>query len=138
MIDILPTHATIENRTSRQRSRTAAIALWVAQVLLAAMFLMAGGSKLAGASAMVGLFDAIGAGQSFRYVTGAVEIISGIALLVPATAVFGALLLIPTMVGAILTNVFILHASPGMPIVLLLGVAVVAWVRRRQLVNFRT
>ena len=62
---------------------------------LALMFLVAGGSKLAGVPAMVTLFDALGAGQWFRYVTGIIEVVSGLALLTPAVAVFGALLLIP-------------------------------------------
>jgi putative oxidoreductase len=133
MIDNLATDARITNGTKRQSGRAALIALWVTQVILAAMFLMAGSSKLGGAPAMVGLFDAIGIGQWFRYVTGTIEIVSAIALLLPAAAVYGALLLIPTMVGAIVTSVFIIHASPAIPLVLLLGVIAVAWTRRRQL-----
>jgi uncharacterized membrane protein len=82
---------------------------------------------------MVSLFDAIGLGQWFRYVTGTIEVTSGIALLVPAAAVFGALLLIPTMLGAIVTDVFIVRASPVVPLLLLLGAAAVAWNRRHQL-----
>ena len=85
---------------------------------------------------MVSLFDAIGLGQWFRYVTGFIEVTSGIALLVPRAAVFGALLLIPTMLGAIVTNVFVVHASPVMPLLLLLGAAAVAWARRHQLRTF--
>ena len=50
-----------------RRGRASLIALWVTQVALAAMFFMAGGSKLAGAPAMVSLFDALGLGQWFRY-----------------------------------------------------------------------
>jgi putative oxidoreductase len=112
------------------------IALWLTQVALAAIFLMAGGSKLAGVPAMVSLFDAIGLGQWFRYVTGVIEVASGIALLVPSAAIFGAMLLIPTMLGAIVTNVFIVPASPVMPLLLLLGAAAVAWARRDQLRMF--
>src|ERR1700761_5382969 len=85
--------------SSLQLGRPALIGLWVLQVALTGMFLAAGGSKLAGAPAMVTLFDAIGIGQWFRYVTGIIEIGAGIALLIPAAAVFGALLLIPTMIG---------------------------------------
>ena len=120
----------------RKRGRVALIALWVTQVALAAMFLMAGGSKLAGVPAMVSLFDAIGVGQWFRYVTGAIEVLSGIALLVPSAAIFGALLLIPTMLGALVTNLFVVPASPVMPLLLLIGAAAVAWARRRQLRMF--
>jgi putative oxidoreductase len=122
-----------QNETDPPRGRASLIALWVTQVALALMFLMAGGSKLAGVPAMVTLFDALGAGQWFRYVTGVIEVASGIALLIPAAAVFGALLLIPTMIGAIITNVFIVPASPVPPLVLLLLAAAIAWARRRQL-----
>jgi hypothetical protein len=127
------THAVTQNEISRQRGRAPLIALWLTQVALALMFLMAGGSKLAGVPAMVTMFDAIGLGQWFRYVTGVIEVISGIALLVPSAAIFGALLLIPTMLGAIVTNVFVVPASPVPPLVLLLLAAAVAWARRAQL-----
>ena len=66
-----------------QRGRGSLVALRATQVVLAAMFLMAGGSKLAGVPAMVSLFDLIGMGQWFRYVTGVIEVISGIALRPP-------------------------------------------------------
>ena len=46
---------------------------------------------------MVELFAAIGLGQWFRYVTGAIEISAAVALLIPSGASFGAILLVPTM-----------------------------------------
>jgi uncharacterized membrane protein len=127
------TYPATQNRTNRQRSRAALIALWVTQVALALLFVMAGGSKLAGATDMVRLFGQIGVGQWFRYVTGAIELTGGIALLIPSAAIFGAMLLIPTMIGAIIVNVFVVPASPVAPVVLLLLAAVVAWARRDQL-----
>ena len=130
------TRAVTRNRTDLQRGRASLIALWLTQVALALLFLMAGGSKLAGVPAMVSLFDAIGVGQWFRYVTGVIEVTSGIALLVPSAAIFGALLLIPTMLGAIVINLFVVPTSPVMPLLLLLAAAAVAWVRRRQLRMF--
>ena len=78
------------NAPTLQRGRGASIALWVSQIVLAAMFLFAGGSKLAGAPAMVNMFAAIGVGQWFRYVTGAIEAGAAIALLIPSAAPFGA------------------------------------------------
>src|SRR5258708_9994222 len=126
------TYAMTQNGTNQQRGRAALIALWLTQVALALMFLMAGGSKLAGVPAMVSLFDAIGVGQWFRYLTGVIEVTSGIALLVPSAAIFGALLLIPTMLGAVAANLF-LGQSPAAPLVLLLVAAAVAWTRRNQL-----
>jgi uncharacterized membrane protein YphA (DoxX/SURF4 family) len=110
----------------------AIIALWVTQIALAAMFLFAGSSKLIGAPAMVALFDAIGWGQWFRYVTGAIETSAAVALLIPSAAVFGAMLLIPTMIGAIATNLF-LGQSVAPPLVLLVVASAVVWVRRHEL-----
>jgi hypothetical protein len=121
------------NEITLQRGRASLIALWITQVALALMFVMAGGSKLAGVPAMVTLFGALGLGQWFRYVTGVIEVTSGILLLVPSAAIYGALLLIPTMLGAIAINLFVVPASPVAPLVLLLAAAAVAWVRRHQL-----
>jgi putative oxidoreductase len=116
-----------------RRGRAAFIALWSLQVALAGMFLLAGGSKLFGAQAMVALFNAVGIGQWFRYVTGLIEVGSAVALLVPALAVFGASALVPTMVGAVLTELFIVKDSAVLPAILLLGVLLVVWARRHEL-----
>ena len=120
-----------------RRNRVTWIALRSVEVLLAAMFLFSGGSKLAGAAAMVALFDAIGVGQWFRYVTGGIEVASAVALLVPALAPFGALALAATMIGAVTTHLFVVGGSPAVPVVLLLGALSVAWVRRDQLAQGR-
>jgi len=114
------------------RGRAAIVALWVIQVALAAMFLMAGGSKLLGAPDMVNLFAAVGLGQWFRYVTGVIEVSAAIALLIPSAAAFGALLLVATMIGAVATNLYV-GQSPAPPLVLLLVATGVAWSRRNQL-----
>ena len=132
------TRAMTQNGTNLQRGRASLIALWLTQVALAVVFVMAGGSKLVGVPAMVSVCDALALGQWFRYVTGVIEVTSGIALLVPSAAIFGALLLIPTMLGAIVTNVFVVPASPVMPLLLLLGAAAIAWARRHQLSNVLT
>src|SRR5262245_7308885 len=94
--------------SSLRRARTGRIALWALQIGLAGMFLLAGSSKLLGDPAMVGLFDAIGIGQWFRYLTGLIEVGSALALLVPSFALFGALALVATMVGAVIVHLFIL------------------------------
>jgi len=84
---------------------------------------------------MVGLFDAIGIGQWFRYLTGFIEVGSALALLVPSCAVFGALALVPSMVGAIVVHLFIVGGSPALPAILLLGPAGVTRTRRHQLLG---
>ena len=115
------------------RSRSATIALWILQVVLAAAFLVAGGAKLAGAAPMVAVYETIGVGQWFRYVTGIFEIGGAIALLTPRLSALAALWLMCIMVGAIITHVAILHTSPVGPIGLLIGLGIVAYVRRREL-----
>jgi uncharacterized membrane protein YphA (DoxX/SURF4 family) len=112
------------------RSRALTALAWVLQVAAAAMFLLAGGSKLAGALPMVQMFDVIGWGQWFRYVTGIIEVGSAILLLVPSMAVFGALALTCTMIGAIITHVTVLHTPPTGPILLLCLSGAIAWLRR--------
>jgi putative oxidoreductase len=115
-----------------QRGRGASIVLWALQIVLAAMFLFSGGSKLFGAPPMVALFDAIGWGQWFRFVTGTFEATAAVALLIPSAAVFGAVLLIPTMIGATAANLF-LGQTPIPPLLLLLVASAVAWARRHEL-----
>jgi hypothetical protein len=81
---------------------------------------------------MVQMFGTIGLGQWFRYVTGGLEVISAVLLLVPSLARFGALALAVTMVGAILTHLFIVGGSPAVPIALLAATTTIAWLRSRD------
>jgi uncharacterized membrane protein YphA (DoxX/SURF4 family) len=106
---------------------------WVLQILLALVFLAAGGAKLAGVPMMVQVFDQVGFGQWFRYVTALVEVAGAVLLLWPGRAAFGALLLSATMVGATVAHLLALHSSPA-PALVLLGLALaVLYVRRQQL-----
>jgi putative oxidoreductase len=111
-------------------NRWGRIGLWVLQILAAAAFLAAGSFKLAGNEMMVQVFGQIGIGQWFRYVTGIVEIVGAIALLVPFTAAFGGLLLAVTMLCAVGTHLFVIGGNPVPAIVLLAITASVAWFRR--------
>ena len=52
------------------------------------MFLAAGSAKLVGVQMMIDIFNTIGLGQWFRYVTGAIEVIGGILELFPSLAAF--------------------------------------------------
>ena len=77
MTTLSSTSITASQTPAIPRGRVALVALWLTQIALAAMFVFAGGLKLTGAPDMVGLFDAIGIGQWFRYVTGSIEVVSG-------------------------------------------------------------
>ena len=135
MTTLFSTAITAHQTPALPRGRVALVALWLTQLALAGMFLFVGGLKLTGAPELVGLFDAIGIGQWLRYVTGSIEVVSAVALLVPSWSAFGALLLIPTMVGAVVTHLFIVGGSAVPATVLLIGALVIAWARRDQLVS---
>ncbi|EHP90307.1 DoxX family protein [Methylorubrum extorquens] len=114
-------------------SRGVTILAWSLQILLALVFLAAGGAKLAGIPMMVQVFDLIGVGQWFRLVTGLVEVGGAVALLIPGAAAFAGLWLGCTMVGAVLAHLTILP-TPAAPAVLLLVLcAFLAWLRREQI-----
>ena len=115
---------------SPRRSRTVVGILWALQIFSAAMFLMAGVSKLAGVPMRVQMFGVIGMGQWFRYVTGTIEVVSAVLLLIPSIASYGAAALAVTMIGAIITHLFIVGGSPAVPIVLLAATTTIAWARR--------
>jgi putative oxidoreductase len=105
---------------------------WILQIVVAVMFLGAGGAKLAGAAPMVQMYDIIGIGQWFRYVTGIIEVGSALMLLVPSLAGFGAVLLACTMVGAIIAHFTVLHSAPTGPVVLLCLSGAIVWLNRAR------
>jgi putative oxidoreductase len=119
--------------TPTRAGKAVNIALWVGQLLLALAFLGASSGKLLGKPEMVGLFEAIGIGQWFRYVTGLLEATGAVLVVVPRTKALGAALLVMVMVGAVLTHLFILHNAPTAPAVLLVLAGAVVWGRRGDL-----
>jgi putative oxidoreductase len=125
-------------QTSTEVSRTGSIAnvgLWILQIAAAGMFLMAGFSKLSGNPQMVEMFEAIGFGQWFRYVTGSVEVLGAVLVLIPRTSGLGALLIVGTMLGAVATHLVIIGGSPVPALVLLIVTGIIAWGRRQRTMN---
>jgi putative oxidoreductase len=114
---------------TKQPGKVFNIILWVLQIAAAAMFLFAGAPKLLGAPQVVAVFETIGFGQWFRYLTGGLEIIGALLLLIPSLCGVGALLLTCVMVGAVGTHLFLIGGSPVPAIVLLLVMALIAWGR---------
>ena len=119
-----------EQRPSVGRGRARTVITWLLQILGAAAFVAAGGSKLAGLPQMVGLFDQIGIGQWFRIVTGLLEVMGGLMLLVPGTATYGGVMLALIMAAAAFTHVAVIGGNPVPALVLLAVTAAVAWLRR--------
>jgi uncharacterized membrane protein YphA (DoxX/SURF4 family) len=121
------------SQNSQSPTKAVKITSWVLRLLSAAAFLAAGGAKLAGVPMMVAIFEQIGAGQWFRILTGLVEVAGAIAILLPATVAFGAVLLAVTMVCAVFTHLAVIGGNPIPAIVLLAITSTVAWLHRRSL-----
>jgi uncharacterized membrane protein YphA (DoxX/SURF4 family) len=126
------TISTGSQRTTTAR-RAGTIVLWALQVALAVAFAGAGLAKLAGDTQMVLMFSQIGAGQWLRYLVGALELAGAIGLLLPRLAGLAALGLAALMIGATVTNLLVLNASPAPSLGLLLAAGLIAWIRRDQL-----
>jgi uncharacterized membrane protein YphA (DoxX/SURF4 family) len=106
------------------------IVTWVLTVLLALAFLGAGGAKLTSQAMMVAEFNSFGYPLWFMYLTGVIEVVAAILLLVPRLAGLGAGLLICVMAGAIVSQIGHGQAAMiGAPVVLLILAAVVGSLR---------
>ncbi|MEM6745119.1 MAG: DoxX family protein [Pseudomonadota bacterium] len=107
--------------------------LWALKGLAGLAFLAAGGAKLAGVEQMAATFEQIGAGQWFRYATGLIEVVSAVLLFVPGLQALGAGLLVCTMIGAVITHLFVIGGSAVPAVILGVAVGLIAWAHRGQL-----
>lgn len=105
---------------------------WILAVLLAVGFTYFGGVKLVGMPGMVREFAQIGLGQWLRYVTGVLEVSGAVGVLIPRFRFWAALQIATVMVGATLTNLFILHLPvlARFTAVLMALALALAWLRR--------
>ncbi len=106
------------------------------KALLTFAFLAAGFAKLSGAEMMVQIFEAVGVGQWFRYVTGLIEIAGAGLLWLRGRQVIGAGLLLCTMIGAVLAHLFVIGPSAAPALVLGVLAAVVAFAHRVQITAY--
>ncbi|WP_250034422.1 DoxX family protein [Paractinoplanes maris] len=110
--------------------------LWVLQILIG-VFLIVGSAapKLFGEANAVQIFEDMGAAPWFRYFIGVVELAGGIGLLVPRLAGAAAVGLALLMVGAAITQAFILDGGALVvtPVLLFALVAFIAWGRRASI-----
>ena len=95
--------------TLQDYSHATNIGIWALRILLGLAFIFAGYIKLSGKQRMIAEFNAVGLGQWFRYFTGSLELIGGLAVLIPRISVFGAILLLIVDFGAFIAQVTILH-----------------------------
>ena len=118
---------------SVMRLRRYRLLVELAEVSLAAVFLLLGGAKLVGRPDMIVLFHDIGAGQWLRYLTGALEVSGAMLLLVPLLSGASALALGGIMIVATLIELFVLHRPPVAALACLSGHTFVAWARSSHL-----
>jgi putative oxidoreductase len=110
--------------------------LWALQIFLGLFFIVASaGPKLFGEATAVQTFEDMGAATWFRYFIGLVELAGGIGLLVPRLAGLAAAGLALLMVGAAVTQAFILHGGALVltPVVLFALFVFIAWGRRASI-----
>jgi uncharacterized membrane protein YphA (DoxX/SURF4 family) len=117
-----------DTMSAKQRS-----ALRAVRGLVSLGFILFGTLKLIGVPMMVAVFDHVGFGQWFRYVTGLIEVGSAIMLLSPRLVGPAALLLSGTMAGAIIAHFTVVPGSPVPAMVLLMLCGVIAWSYRNSM-----
>ncbi|MFG2695389.1 DoxX family protein [Kitasatospora sp. NPDC048407] len=79
------------------------------------------------------VFDAIGAGHWFMYLTGLIELVGAIGLLLPRLAGPAATGLIVFLLFAFLTQITAMHGeNAGTPFLFMVPLAVIAWHRRTE------
>lgn len=135
------THTTGTNSASRSSAtlrrgapgRTANVALWVLQVLMAAAFVMAAVTKFTRYPDTVEAFQQIGLGDWFMYLIGALELAGALGLLIPRLSGLAGLALVGLLIGAVVTQLLVAEpVTAVIPGVYLIAVAAIAWGRRAR------
>jgi uncharacterized membrane protein YphA (DoxX/SURF4 family) len=129
------TAARLAIRAARPRRLTSTL-LWAAQILMAAVFMIAALAKLTGGLEQE--FADIGAGQWLMYFVGTAELAGAIGLLTPWLAGLAAAGLAAVMAGATIINATVLHNTTFGPNVWLTAVlcavtGLLAYGRRQQI-----
>ena len=126
---------TNEKRSAPGRTpgRALNITLWILQILLAALFVFAGSSKLVNVQPpVVEGFARIGLGQWFRYLTGTLEVAGAVGLLIPRLSGLAALVLAGVMFGAIFAHLFALPPAALAIVPASIGTVLVLIARARR------
>jgi len=101
---------------------------WLPRIAVTLLFLFIGLSKFGRQSRWVLTFEQIGFGQWLRYVTGILQLVGALLVLVPRLFLLGIMLLASTMIGAMAAWIFLLGVpfNAVFPGALLVGLIVVA------------
>ncbi|MFF2750679.1 DoxX family protein [Kitasatospora sp. NPDC058048] len=126
---------TTATATATAKSGTAVVrVVRTLRVLLALFFALASAlPKLLALPAATTVFDAIGAGHWFMYLTGLVELAGAVGLLVRRLAGPAATALIIFLAFAFITQLTAMHGeNAGTPFIFMVPLAVIAWHRRAE------
>ncbi|MEJ2888151.1 DoxX family protein [Actinomycetospora aeridis] len=124
---------TVTEAPTATRPRAARWALVVLQVLLAALYVFSGFGKVSLDPANVAGFAMMGIGTGGVVALGVVELAAAVGLLIPRLAGLAATGCVLLMTGAVITTAATIGgAMILLPAVVLVLVAVVAWVRRGE------
>ncbi|MFE7587865.1 DoxX family protein [Kitasatospora sp. NPDC057512] len=120
--------------TSTKSSTAVVRVVWTLRILLALFFALASAlPKLLALPAATTVFDAIGAGHWFMYLTGLVELAGAVGLLVRRLAGPAATALIVFLAFAFVTQLTAMHGeNAGTPFIFMVPLAVIAWNRRAE------
>jgi hypothetical protein len=131
----------VEGRLVMKLSNLPYAVSWALQLIVAGILLQTLFFKFTGAAESVYIFSTLGAEPWGRIGSGIVELIAAVLLLVPRTAVLGALLALGSMAGAILSHLLFLGieimGDGGLlfvlAIIVLISSATIAVVRRAEI-----
>jgi putative oxidoreductase len=114
-----------------------AIVVWALQVVVGLLFVLVGVMKFVD-PIWVRNFARWGYPDGFYMVVGVLEAVLGVALLIPRFTTYAALLLVVVMAGAAVTH--LVHGElqrVSVPLVYLLLIALVGWLRRTSAIRLR-
>jgi len=113
--------------TSQTTGKARRVATWILRILVGLAFLGIGIEKLTGTMGTIPFFDAIGWGQWFRYVSGAMDTIGALLIFIPRWTSLGAFIITCTVgLGTILCFTKALF-NPTFPLVMTLLAATLVW-----------
>jgi putative oxidoreductase len=129
-------HLPMRTRNPKPTARVANIALTALSTLLALVFVYTSYTKFSGSAVSVRTFEEIGVGQWLRYVTSGLELAGAIGLLIPKLTGLAAACLTALLVGAVVSQVFLVsEPSMATPALLMLLTGLLAWFRRDRTIG---
>jgi hypothetical protein len=113
---------------------------WAAQIIAAVILAETLFYKFSGAAESIYIFNQLGAEPWGRYITGMIELIAAILILIPASCWVGALLTVSVMSGAILAHFTAIGISIrndggylfALALITLLAALIVLFIRKEQ------